>query len=332
VLAIAAAASLVACGGSAEDTTTVITPDNPQGIAEEATLDGVHSGHVDGLLNIGNGGGEDTIRMGFFANFEGLGEEGSPQFEVLLKSQGILGGRSVDFNGSLTVLPSEAQFVYGPSYREHFYKFDKATLEELRSKFEEAQEEGGEGDLTACLQAAKGFELARLARNFKSQGQRKNPDGTPVFLVSGEIDVPGFVNLIVRLAQEPACGAQMRALGIPSAPELEAFMAGLEGRVTKAKVTLAVDKDGFLHDLAVHAGWKNLQGKSLELDFAFLLREINEPTHFSPMPSGRPLDALLRKFGSSQAAALQAGSTEVVIGLLKGIAGGMTGQLPLPPP
>jgi hypothetical protein len=109
-------------------------------------------------------------------------------------------------------------------------------------------------------------------------------------------------------------------------------MATLKGRVTKAEVTLAVDKDGILHDIAVHAGWKNLQGKNLELNFAFLLREINKPIDLPFLPGGRPLDALLRKFGSSQAAALEAGSTEAVIGFLKGIGGGMTGQLPSSPP
>jgi len=331
-LAAVAVASSAGCGGSAEDSTVAISPGNPAGIVEEATLEGIHSGHLDGLLNVGDRGGGDAIRMGFFATFRGLGEESSPQFLLSLKSQGTMGGRRVDFNGSLGFRSSKAQFIYGPSYREYPYDFDKATFEELRSRFEDAQQEEGEGDVKACLQDANGLELGRLVGNLDSQGGRKNPDGVPVFLVSGEIDVSAFVDLIVRLAREPTCGAQMRALGIASAPELEASLAGLSSRVTRAEVTLAVDKDGFLHDLVVHAGWKNLQGENLELDFAFLLREINQPIDVSLMADGRPLDELLRKFGTSQAAALEAGGAEIVIGFLEGIAGGMTGRLPSPSP
>lgn len=337
-LAIVVAAGLVACGKSSEDattaaaTTTALTLDNPQGIAEEATLDGVHSGHLDGLLNISNRSSGDTIRMGFFATFTKVGEGSSPQFLASLKSQGTLGGRRVDFNGSLVVGSSEGQLIYGPSYREYPYDFDKATFDALRPKVEEAQEAEGEGDVRACLRAAEGTGLAGLVRNLESQGRRKNPDGTPVFLVTGELDVPDFFDLIVRLAGDPACGAQMRALEIPSPPELEALLAGLESRVRKAEVTLAVDKDGVIHDLTAHASWKNPQGENLDLAFAFLLRDINEPTPILFMSHGRPVDPLLRKFGSSQAAALEAGGTKVVIGFLEGIAGGMTGRLPSPSP
>lgn len=272
------------------------------------------------------------MHMGLVAEFEGFGEEALPQFHLVLRSQGLLDGRSVDFNGSLMLLPSEAEFIYGRSYHEQSYKPDKATFEKLKSKFEEAQEEGGEGDLTACLQAAEGFELARLVHDFKDEGRRKDPDGTPVFLVGGEIDIPAFVNLLVHLARDPACGAQMRALGLPPAVELEVAMAELKRRIEEAKVTLALDENGVLHDLVVHAAWKNRLGKSLELELEFLLREVNKPIEVSLSPGGRPLDALLRKFGSNQAAALRAGGPEAVIGFLKGTAGGVTGQLPPPPP
>lgn len=329
-LVVVTALSLAACGDSGED--TVVTPDNPKGLAEEAGLDGIHSGHVESLLAIGNRSRGETIHMRLIADFKGLGEESLPQFHVSLSSQGLLGGRTVDFNGSLILLPSEALFIYGRAYRERPYQPDNVTFKELRSKFEEAQEEGGEGDVTACRQAAEGVELSRLVRSFKSEGRRKDPDGTPVFLVSGDIDVPRLIDLLVHLAQDPACGAQMRALGLPSAPELEAARARLEGRVKEAQATLAVDKDGVLHDLAVHVEWKNLQGESLEIEFEYLLREANKPTEVFISPGGKPLDVLLHKFGSSQAAAIQAGGPEAVVGFLKGIAGGMTGQLPPPRP
>ena len=329
-LVIVTALSLAACGDSGED--TVVTPGNPKGLAEEATLDGIHSGHVESLLAIGNRSRGETIHMRLIADFKGFGEESLPQFHVSLSSQGLLGGRTVDFNGSLILLPSEALFIYGRAYRERAYQADDATFKALRSKFEETQEEGGEGDVTACLQAAKGVELARLVRNFKGEGRRKDPDGALVFLVSGEIDVPRLIDVLVSLARDPACGTQMRALGLPSAPELEAVRAGLEGRVKEAEVTLAVGKDGFLHDLAVHAAWENLQGKDFGLEFEYLLREVNKPTEVLTSSGERPLNALLRKFGSSQAEALQAGGAEAVVGFLKGIAGGMTGQLPSPRP
>jgi len=324
----AVAMGLVACGGGSSSGEITVNPEKPQELAEEATLDGVHGGQTEVVFLLINKSKEEKLAIRPRGYFKRLGEGGLPQFQVAVSSVGRFDGHNVGFNGTLTLMPAQMGFVYGPAYHEQPYKSDKATFEALRSKFEEAQKEGGEGDAMACIQAAKGVELPQLIHNVKREGEREYSDGTRVFLVGGDLDVDRLIDVLVQMAEDPACGAQMSALGLPSAPELKAAKTILKGQIEEARATFSVDKHGVLRDLGFKLDWKNPHGESMELSLEFRLRVINTNPEIYFYPEGKSLNALLGNFGTSTETALRAGGTEDVIGFLKGLAGGLIGQPP----
>lgn len=321
---------LAGCSGSSGEIT--VNPEKPQELLEDATVNGVHSGETEVIFVLINHSKNEKLAIRPRGYFKGLGEGGLPQLKMTVGSIGRLEGREVDFTGSMILLPSRAGFVYGKAYRELPYKPDKATFEALKSKFEEAQKEGGEGDVMACVRAVEGVELPQLIHNVRRAGRREYPDGSRVFLVAGDLDVDHLINVLVQMAEDPACGAQMSALGLPSAPELKAAEAILKRQIEEERATLSVDKHGILHDLGFQLAWKNPRGESIELSLEFRLRAVNTNPEIYFYPEGESLDALLRKFGTNAETALRVGGAEAVIGFLKGFAGGVTGQLPSPRP
>jgi hypothetical protein len=318
---MAAAIAVSSCGGN-EDTET--GPETPKGLVEATNLDGVHSGQVISNLLFENRRDREIITVRLTGWFRRLGEEDPPQFQVSLSSQGLLGGREIDFNSVLILLPDQVVFSYGHAYQEKPYKPDKVTFEELKSKFKEAEEGGGKGDVMACLEAAEGAGFAQVMRTFRNEGRREDSDGTRVTLVGGEIDVAAMLDMLIQLAEDPDCASQMEAVGAPVS-QLE--KAKLSKAVRSGRITLGIDKNGLLRDIEVDMHLVTAHSKHVKVEFNYGLSEVNQrPGIFGA--SGRPFDVLLRKFGVNLRAALHASGEELVLGFLKGIAGGVTGRLP----
>ena len=329
VAAVVAVSSLVACGGG-EDASTTLTVSPHAGaktVAEVAGLEGVHSGEVEASLLVTKLKANEAISFRVDGSFARLGEESPPQLAMAASSQGHWDGRTVDFNSLLTVLPKEAALSYGHIEEEKPYEIEGPTLERLKSKFDEAQSEGGKGDVTACLEAARGLDLAQLIHAPEIEDRRTESDGTKVALISGEIDIPRLQGLLVRMLRDPDCGAQAEALGLPPAAQLEAaevdFKKGFGPRLT-----LAVDRHGIIRSLFTRFECARLNGEFFELQLNFSLREVNQASELTQAATGEPVEKLLREFGTTEEAALGAEAEELVVGFLRGLGAGLSGRLP----
>jgi hypothetical protein len=323
VLAIGLA--VAGCGGGGGDAT--VPPDATAAeVAELAGFGGVHSGAVAASLFITKLKTKEALSMSVTGRFKHLAEGDLPQLFVTAESQGDWNGRSVDFS-SLLLLHSHAGWIrYGLGAGERHYRIEPSTVEGLGSKLEQA--EGGAGDVGACLRAIRETPLAPLVRNPKIEGRREEGDGTKVVLVAGEIVIARLRSLLVRLARDPGCGAQMRALGLPSAPQLEVARVDFHKGVKGAGLTLAVDKHGVVRELTTRFECARLNGEFFELQLDFGLSEVNRPIEVSGSTEGEPLDNLLRKFGTTEEALLRADGDELAIALLEGIGGAMAGRSP----
>jgi hypothetical protein len=318
---------LAACGGGGSGGDSTVSLGSPQEIVEAVNLDGVHSGQLDVVFKAGIA--EDYAQVRVTGPFKGLGEGGLPQFGLTVSSQGRVDGREVDFNGSMGAMPDRLVFVYGPTFREVAYKADRGTFEEFEGKFEEAQEEGGEADITACLQAVEGVGLTGLVRNLEKQGRLEDFDGTTVWAVAGDLDVAGAIDVLVQMREDEDCGAQMEAFGLPSVGQLKAAKAASTGK--SVPLTLDVDKHGSLHDLRVNGRLKTSsasQAKAISFEVVFSLNQINKDVELFVEQDGAPLAKLLRKLGLDIEAVRRLGGRELVLGLLEGVVRGATGQLP----
>jgi hypothetical protein len=323
---VAAATALVACGGSGGNEVTIATA-TPKERAEATNLNGIHSGQASASFFLSERDETELIGLRFAALFKESGEGALPQFQVTASSQSVIHGRKVDFNGSMFLLPDEAVLVWGHAYQEKPYKPDKPTFEALVPKLQEAQEEGGEGDLTACLEAAEGLQPASLLRNLKNEGHAEVA-GVPGYVFSGDIDVGRLAKALVHLDEDRRCGAQLRALGLPPPAPLEILMKKIVGRAEEARATLTVDKRGLLLELRARIEVER-EGREPEyLQVSWALNSVNQRNQIFGSPHGRPLEVLLNKFDTNTKTALAATPSELVLGFLRGLSAGLSGQLP----
>lgn len=327
-LAVALALAVGACGsGSGETTLPLDAP--PREVAEVAGFSGVHSGSVEASLIVTKLKRDEAISFRANGGFDQLGEEPVPRFYVAATSQGRWNGREVNFNSLLRVLPSGAAISYGEGANQKSYEVPRPTLRGLKAKFEEAQGDGETGNVSACLAAAGEFDLSDLLRKPELEGRRKESDGTTVLLVKGAIDISALRNLFVKLARDPACGAQIEALGLPAAAKLEKARVDFKKGFGGPHLTLAVDRHGVIRELSTRFECARLNGEFFELQLNFNLREPNRATEVSsPGGEGKPLAGLLRQFGTTQGAALKAPGSAAVLAFLGGLGDALVGRRP----
>lgn len=319
------ALSISACGGGGSGETTLSNASSPREIVEAASLRGVHSGRFDTGVGVNKLKTKESIGFHAAGSFKGLGEGEQPQINVVVSAQGAWKGRKIDLDSLLLALPEGGMVSYGTAAVRKPFRIGRSTLHELRSKLSAADEEGGAGDLGACLDALGEFNFDELILHPEIEERRQEPDGTKVVVVNGPIDFPRLYRLVDRLARDPACGAQMTALGLPSAAELETLEVDFK-KGFPPHLALTVDKHGIIRELVTRFECARLHGELFELQLNFLLSEVNQQIEVAIPIEGQPLDALLRRFGTSVEAVLNTPSSEAVVGFLGGIGALLSGR------
>ncbi|MFL5833324.1 MAG: hypothetical protein ACJ76B_05015 [Solirubrobacterales bacterium] len=325
--AVTAAVGLGASGcGSREDEGTAAVPRAPEGLVRAANFHGVDRTAVVAELAIGNLTKEEYFGIGGVSEFENLEGEGPPRMLIQINANGLVEGNEVDFNSYATVFPDEAMIVYGPSFGESQYDVEPGAFRDLKSKFEDAIDGKGSGSPLACLEAAKRLDLSRLVPRFvREEGPDKDRYGERVTWIGGKIDVDGFLDSWIALAEDPGCASQLRALGSPSVPELEAAKKALRGRVEDPKVLLAIDENGVPRILTATALVKTTKGEEFSLKAELRLYEKSQ-FKLRLQEGGESFDSFLRPFGGSEGEVREAGAGEIVTGFLRALAQAVTGN------
>lgn len=324
--AVAAGAALASsgCGQGGEEPASAM-PKSLRGKVEVANFEGVNRTAAVVNLSINNLTEEEFFAMGGVQQFENLEGDGPPRMQIQINSNGSLDGREVDFNGYVTIVPDEAMVVYGPSFVEKQYDIREAEFQQLESKFEEALDAKGGGGPLACFEAAGALDLGRLVTQLVNEGPGKDRYGKHAIWISGKIDVAGVLDGWIALAENPACAAQLRAVGSPPISELEAARKTLVGRVEEPKVLVGLGKNGLLRSLSASATVTNAEKEEISLAFEFRLFE-ESPFDIALAEGGGSFDALLRLYGTDSESALAAGAEEITNAFLKAFAQELTGR------
>ena len=259
--AVCVLAPLTGCGGDATTAVSTIPEgSSPQEIFESANFGAVHSGELGLWLSFDRNRPHRTegVKMRILGPFAGVGEGGLPQFDLAIESKGSLAGLDTESLGGLLLNPEYAV----ASYEGQTYEPDKETFEDLKSKLEEAQEQGDDGNAMACFEAAAGLELKSLVHHFRNEGRSKEFYETPVTLVGGDVDVSGVIEALIELMEDPTCGAQLKAVGVPPVSLLKAITTVVSSyEFEETKTRLAIDKHGLVHELEVKVTGKNVAGE-----------------------------------------------------------------------
>jgi hypothetical protein len=326
VAGMVAIGALAACGGDGGGL-TVEKETPPREIVAATNLSDVHSGVLEGSIAVRNAAEEDGFNTHLTVGIARSQGGALPPFFVAIGSPGVRDGRSFEVNERLFYSPTGATFVYGPAFHELSFKPDRSDFKHLNLELERAQASDGAGNLSACRAAAEGFPLASLVESPKYLGTAEaSTDNTRLFLVGGTIDLAALNDFLAQLGGDAACAAQMRALGLPSV--LQAPKPAPKEEAEENLVVLGVDRHGRLRSFEATLDVAGPQQGRTEIEVSLSLREINQDVEVPASASGKPLGLLLRKFGVEPAEGLSAGGEELVIGLLKGLSGSVTGRLP----
>jgi hypothetical protein len=311
---------LAACGGGGDSTDS--SGEDPQKVLESATLEGVESGELEMSLNAtaeGEEGGEVDVSLS--GPFE-MGAKGElPQLELNAEANGSAAGEDLNFEGGLTLLTDRA-FV---NYEGDAYEVDPTTFGFLKSALEQAQqsENEGEGDITACQEAAESIRFAKLAEQLTNEGSA-DVDGTSTTKIGGNLSVDGGIDALIELTEDPACSSQLEAAGPLPLDELEEAKGELSKAIKEARVAVYVGDDDIVRklDAEMTIAPPGAEDEKVELEFELTLSGVNEEQSFEEPSDAKPLEGLFRKLKVNPLELLEAGQEEGIEGLLEGIMGG----------
>ncbi len=317
--ALTALATVFAACGSSDSSS-----DDPQQVIDSATLEGVESGDVDLSLKINSEGKEGgDIDVSLSGPFQARGSKDLPELAMTASAKGTVEDDDVDFEGGLTLL-SDRAFV---NYEGTEYEVDPTTFGFVKSGFEEAQQQGGsEGnpaDVTACQEAATGLEVRDFIDNLTSDGSA-DVGGTSTTKVSGELDVGGAIDAIVKLTEDPACSTQLEAAGPLPIGELEEAKGEITSAVKKAHVDVYVGDDDIVRKLAAELTIEPQDTATKRSKSTSTSRSAaSTRNRTSPLPRAQSRSkSLFLKLGVNPIELLEAGSSgEGLGGLLEGIIG-----------
>jgi hypothetical protein len=315
----ALATAFAACGGSSDKSS-----EDPQKVIDNASLEGVKSGNIDLSLGIkaeGDEGGDLAVKVS--GPFES-GSKNLPQLAMTASAKGSAKGENIDFEGGLTLL-SDRAFV---NYEGTEYEVDPTTFGFVKSSFEQAQQQGGSesnpADVTACQKAATGLKVGDFVDNLSNDGSA-DVEGTATTKISGDLNVGGAIDAIIKLTENPACSSQLEAAGPLPIGELEKAKGELTTAVKKAHVEVYVGDDNIIRRLAAEMTIepKGTTGEKVEVDFDLSLSGVNEEQDISAPSGAKPLEGLFQKLGVNPLELLEGASSGEGLGnLLESVTGG----------
>jgi hypothetical protein len=321
---VALASLLAACGGGGSSSSGS-NGEDPQKVIESATLEGVKSGNLDLALNVNAEGQEGgKVKVNISGPFEAGAKEELPQLAMDVKAKGDVNGQNVDFDGNLTLLTDRA-FI---GFEGETYEVDPTTFGFVKSSFEQASEEGGGQEMgaTACQKAAEGIDFGKIVENLSNDGSAE-VDGTETTKLSGDLNVAGAVDVVVKLSEDPACSSELEAAGPLPLGELESAEEELKTAIKKAHVEVFVGEDHIVRKFAAELTIepKDAKGEKVELEMELSLGEVNEKQTFTAPSGAKSIQSLFQKLGVNPIELLEGGGAGGLGGLLEGVTGSVTG-------
>jgi hypothetical protein len=292
-----AATGLVACGGGGGNSDA-----SPQSVLDGATMEGVESANLEAKVEVvasGSEGGEvDVTLSGPFESVEG---GSTPKLDMTAKATGTVNGKDVNFEGGLVLLPNSAYVGYEGTE----YEVDPTTYSFIESAMKQAQQQGAResesAGTSACQKAVSGLRVGDFLDNLKNEGEA-DVGGTPTTKVSGDLEVGGAIDALLKLYSDPACSSQLSAAGeLPSISQLRAAKDEVSKAVKVAHVDVYVGEDDIIRRVA---GELMIEPKdtgsgpgSATVNFDVSLEGVNEDQEINAPEKAKPLNDLFLKLG-----------------------------------
>jgi hypothetical protein len=326
---IALAAAIAACGGGGGNSDA-----NAKEVVDTATLQGIESGDLELSLKVKAGGAEGgDLDVSLSGPFESSESTDLPQLDMTAKVGGTMNGKNIDFEGGLVLLPNSAYV----NYQGTEYEVDPTTFSFVESTLKQAQQQGGaeagSAGTTACERAAGKLELGSLMDNLRNEGG-VDVGGTETTKISGDLNVAGAIDSLIKILEDPACSSQLNSAGsLPSTSQLRKAQDKVKNAVKTAHMEVYVGDDGIVRRVTAQLAIEPPKGsgkgpQSVELELDLTLTGVNEEQEISTPEKAKPLNDLFLKLGVNPLELLNAlqggggGAGNLLEGLGEGIVGG----------
>lgn len=313
-VALLVALLLVGCGGGG-DGEGGSSEAEPLISVEGAGWQGLKSGELHVLLQFGTASGSEVVGMQLQGKFLHAAGERLARFDMALEAFGKLERHPVQFFASLLRSGDHAVVNYAGS----IYQLDPAAFGLLEAVLAK--------DGTACFDRAAALDLPPLLEDPKAVG-RTDEAGTAVFWVEADLDVSGAIEALEKLADDPVCGRQLRALAPHPLGALFASPKAFAEATREATVSLGVDQHHLLRNLTLNwvMGPHGGEGEATEFEFSFSLEDVNRTAALPGPLATAPFPALLRQFGLRPEAIREANPGGALIAVLAVLGRRLTGR------
>lgn len=291
------ASALAACGGGGGNSDA-----SPQSLLDGATLEGVESADLSAKMDIsatGKKGGDIEVTLA--GPFESVEGGSTPKLDLTAEASGSMNGKDVEFEGGLVLLPNSAYVGYEGTE----YEVDPTTYGFIESALKQAQRQGAQeseaGGTSACRKAVAGLKVGDFVDNLANEGET-DVGGTTTTKVSGDLDVAGAIDEMLKLYSDPACSSQLSAAGeLPSSSELRSAKGEVSRAVKAAHVDVYVGDDDIVRrisaQLTIEPKESNGGPRSVRIDLDLKLTGVNEEQEIAAPDSAKPLSKLFLKLG-----------------------------------
>lgn len=324
IAALAAALALGACGdegGGGGD---------PRQTIDSATLKGIDSGVVDLALAVdapGKEGGD--LDLSVSGPFEGGAKGELPRLDLDVTAKGSARGEDLDFEGGLVLLPETAFVNYeGTEYEVDALSF--SIIEPILNPSAGGGPGASEGSI-GCQKAVGELKVSSFVDNLRG-GEGVEVEGTDTTKVSGDLDVPGALDALLELTEDPACKAQVSSVGrTPSRAEIEDAKKEIERGLKSARIDVYVGEDDIVRRISAHLEVEPRQRSGgggpqrASVDFDLTLSGVNEEQDIAVPGRSKPLNDLFLKLGINPLELLGLLEGEGLAELVEGIGSAATG-------
>jgi hypothetical protein len=263
--------------------------------------------------------------------FQSTGKKTLPDLALEASAKGTANGQKIDLEGGLTLLSDRAYVGYGGKQ----YEVDPTTFSFVKAAIEEGEQEGEKesagGEVTACQKAATSLDLGEFVTNLENEGTEEI-EGVKTTKLSGDLNPKSAVDAVIKLAETPACSAELKAAGSLPLNQLKEKEGELTGAIKKAHAEIYVgESDHIIRKVAAELTIEPKgSGEKVEVELELTLGKVNEKQTIKAPAHAEPLEKLFGALGINPNEILGLMSGEGgeagLSGLLEGLVGGNGGE------
>jgi hypothetical protein len=326
--ALAGLATVFAACGSSDSGSS---DESPEAVLKDSTFEGIEDADLDLSVKVDVSGDEGgTVDANLSGPFQSRGKGELPELDLTAEANGSVGGKDVDFEGGIVLVPNKAYV----SYEGEDYEVDSTTFSFVQSAIEEQQrksgaESGTEGATECQSEAAGKFKAEDFVDNLTNEGSA-DVGGTETTKVSGDLDVGSALEAVTELTELPACSSQLDAAGPLPLGELEEAQGEIEKALKSAHADVYVGEDKIIRRFTASFDIQPQgSGEKVAIELDLSLNGVNEGQEITTPDGAKPLSDLFQKLGVNPIELLQGAQSGAGLGGLLEQLGGSTGtELP----